>query len=45
MTLAIGLDVGGTKVLAAVVDTTDPTSVLVSHRVPTPGRGPTSWPR
>lgn len=40
MTLAIGIDVGGTKVLAAAVDTTDPTNILVSHRVPTPERGP-----
>jgi glucokinase len=40
VTLAIGIDVGGTKVLAAAIDTTDPTTILVSHRVPTPGRGP-----
>jgi glucokinase len=40
VTLAIGVDVGGTKVLAAAVDTTDPTTILVSHRVPTPTRGP-----
>ena len=40
MTLAIGVDVGGTKVLAAAIDPTDPTVIVVSQRVPTPLGGP-----
>jgi glucokinase len=36
VTIAIGVDVGGTKVLAAAVDPADPSTLLVSHRVPTP---------
>jgi len=31
-----GVDIGGTKILGVVVDPTDPTTVLVEHRVPTP---------
>jgi len=34
--LAIGVDVGGTKVLAVLVDAGDPTTVLAERRVPTP---------
>jgi len=33
---AIGIDVGGTKVLAVLVDAADPTTVLAERRVPTP---------
>ena len=40
MTLAVGIDVGGTKVLAVAVDPADPATVLASFRVPTPERGP-----
>jgi len=40
VTLAIGVDVGGTKVLAAAIDPTDPTVIVVSQRVPTPLGGP-----
>jgi len=36
VTLAIGVDVGGTKILAAVVDTDDPTRFVRAHKVPTP---------
>ncbi len=36
MALAIGVDVGGTKILAAVVDTDDPSRLLRSRRVATP---------
>lgn len=36
MALAIGVDVGGTKVLAALIDTDEPTKILRAHRVPTP---------
>lgn len=36
MALAIGVDVGGTKVLAAAIDTDTPTKILRAHRVPTP---------
>jgi len=33
---AIGVDVGGTKVLAVLVDPADPTTVLAERKVPTP---------
>lgn len=33
---AIGVDIGGTKVLGVVVDAAEPTVVLGEHRVPTP---------
>lgn len=36
MALAIGVDVGGTKVLAAAIDTDHPTEFLRAYRVPTP---------
>lgn len=36
MALAIGVDVGGTKILAAAIDTDHPTKLLRAHRVPTP---------
>ena len=37
--LAIGLDVGGTKVLGVLVDSAAPDEVLVEERVPTPDGG------
>lgn len=36
MALALGIDVGGTKILAAAVDTDDPTRLRRTLRVPTP---------
>ncbi len=39
MAVAIGVDVGGTKVLAAAVDAADPATVLAERRVPTPAGG------
>lgn len=36
MPVAIGIDVGGTKVLGAVVDPAAPARLLAEHRVPTP---------
>ncbi|HEY6532667.1 MAG TPA: ROK family protein [Acidimicrobiales bacterium] len=36
MPIAIGVDVGGTKVLAVAVDPTRPTEILAERRVPTP---------
>jgi glucokinase len=35
----IGVDVGGTKMLAVALDPTRPTEVLAEHRVPTPPAG------
>ena len=36
----VGLDVGGTKILAQAVDPVAPTIALAEHRVPTPAGGP-----
>ena len=36
MTRAVGIDIGGTKMLGVVVDADDPTEVLAEHRVATP---------
>lgn len=36
MTLAIGIDVGGTKILGVVVDRDDPSQILAEDRVDTP---------
>jgi glucokinase len=36
---AIGIDVGGTKVLGVVVEAVDPSTVLAERRVPTPDGG------
>lgn len=33
---AVGIDIGGTKMLGVVVDAADPTTVLAEHRLPTP---------
>ncbi len=33
---AVGIDIGGTKMLGVVVDPADPTAVVAEHRVPTP---------
>jgi len=38
---AVGIDIGGTKVLGVAVDVSDPTTVLAEHRLPTP-RGATA---
>ena len=39
MPVAIGVDVGGTKVLAVAVDTDEPARILTSARLPTPPSG------
>lgn len=36
MTHALGVDIGGTKIAVGIVDTTDPTTVINRHIVPTP---------
>ncbi|MDQ2648428.1 MAG: ROK family protein, partial [Actinomycetota bacterium] len=35
----IGIDVGGTKMLAVALDPADPTRLLAEHKVPTPPAG------